>query len=171
MSDPLKNHTGPADRWPSILSSAGELLGLDLSPDADGYLHLSVDAQTAIHLQCTDDGRQLTMFGVVANASASEVAARGIELLQAQHFWTATAGATFSWQESTGELMLARVATVEPLLREGTGVQEAIALLQGFADILQSWQRQWQAGHNGLGAEATSGLHPAKPSGLIGQMV
>ena len=161
----------PADRWPSILASAGDLLGLNLSPDADGYVHLGVDALTAIHLQCTDDGRQVTMFGVVAQASASEVAARGLELLQAQHFWTATAGATFSWHEPTGELVLARAVSVEPLVRDGAGPQAAITLLQGFADLLQSWQQQWRAWQEGGPADAAPGLQQAARPGLTGLMV
>lgn len=130
--------------WPALLAEAGRVLGIDLSPDESGYLAVIVDAQCTLQLQCTEDGRQASLFCVIAELDDAALARIAPRLLAANYFWQATGGATLGHDPASGRLVLARALTIEPFLAQGSAqaAHRFVAELQAFADRAVAWQSQ-----------------------------
>lgn len=117
-----------------ILAEFGRGIGLDgLALDANGYCCLGFD-EVVVNIEWVPRSEQLMLYCHLGFAPAQAEAAWYRELLEANHFFRGTGGATLGVDPATQA-----VALVQPLALAALTPARLEAELQGFVDGAEAW--------------------------------
>jgi len=121
-----------------LMSALSEHLGgaVDLNPGEDGVVNLSVD-DMRLSLIGMDDIASVVFLGIVGAPPPEDRLEKLYKaLLEANHLFAGTGGATFSSDPETGDITLCRTLPYATL----TGESFCVALTR-FVNTLESWIR------------------------------
>ena len=143
--------------YQKLLTELGEQLGgtLDLTPDATGTVSLAVDSLRVNILGLEEIGQ------VVLSGDLGEPPPQGLErlyqaMLEAQHLFQGTGGATFSRNPEDGHLALCHAFAGD--LLDGAGLAQK---LEHFVNTLETWSKQiadYRADESEVRDEVESGM-------------
>ena len=122
-------------RFDYFLSRLGELLGVDLQYDEDGYLAFAFDNDLTFLIKHETRPDGLVLFCKIGEAPLDD-AEFCEELLASNLFWRDTGGATLSLERYSRHVILARYFP-EQLLAEFELFEEE---LRQFFDYAEKWQ-------------------------------
>ncbi len=124
--------------YQKLLTELGEQLGgkLDLTPDATGTVSLVIDSLRVDILGLEEVGQ------VVLSGDLGEAPPQGLErlyqaMLEAQHLFQGTGGATFSRNPENGHLALCHAFAGD--LLDGAGFAQK---LERFVNMLETWSNR-----------------------------
>lgn len=141
-----------------VLNQFGLRLGLaELSFDDDMHCELSFDA-LHVHVQWLDASRQILLYAPLATMDPQTHAGVAGELLDANHLYRRTLGATLSWDQASGRCLLQRLLDEASL--DTDRFEASITALVNAADYwVQRLQELQSAGQTPL-ASAVLLNHP-----------
>jgi Tir chaperone protein (CesT) family len=124
------------------LTKFGELIGLsDLAPDDQGYCLLQIDDHL-VHLQHDAETDNILTFTHFGPADIDRTQATYEALLEANHFWLQTRGATLSVQPGTGDIYLAANFPAERCGESSVAGDNFQTFLQDFVQAADDWLEQ-----------------------------
>ena len=117
-----------------LISALGERIGVDLAAE-DGSCVINVDDMVVTLMNLPDSGR-LAVYGEIGDPPPEGLEQLLSAMLEANHLFAGTAGATISRDHETGRFHLCRH---EPLAI--LNADTLAAILQSFVNTLEIWRK------------------------------
>ena len=117
-----------------LISALGERIGVDLAAE-DGSCVINVD-DMVVTLMSLPDSDRLAVYGEIGDPPPEGLEQLLSAMLEANHLFAGTAGATISRDHETGRFHLCRQ---EPLAI--LNADALAAILQSFVNTLEIWRR------------------------------
>jgi hypothetical protein len=124
-----------------LLRDFGASIGLpDLEPDNDGYCCLRIGEQVTVSLQYEPEGQDLALFAKLCRIP-QQFRFEAYEMMLAGNlFWAQTKGGTLAVEPSEGIVFLLMKEKLQAM-----DFSRFNALLQGFVEAAEDWQRRLEA--------------------------
>ena len=153
-----------------LVGEFGERIGLDLKPDENGTCALAVDGMN-ITIQDVSEAYAVGLWGRIGAPPPEGLRQLYEMMLDANHLFRATSGATISRDPESGDFYLCRLLDLRVLDSESF-----FSALEKFVNTLEVWQKVIadyrpvadEIGKKDADRAAASGLQlPAMGSGFI----
>ena len=118
-----------------LLGELGKLIGLELRLDESGSCMLAVDDMSVV-IQDVSEAFAVGFWGKIGRTPPEGQLQLCQLMLEANHLFRATAGATISRNPESGEFFLCRLLDLR-----GLDAETFISNLEKFVNVLESWQR------------------------------
>lgn len=118
-----------------LLSALGQHIGLDLTLDEAGSCALSIDEMNVM-IQDVSEAYAVGFWGKIGAPPPQWQKQLYEMMLDANHLFRATAGATISRDPESGDFYLCRLLDVRCL-----DVENFISALEKFVNTLEAWQK------------------------------
>lgn len=129
-----------------LLTAYGRIAGQPhLRFEPHGCARLVFDGRVTVDLEVDDNAGCLQVYGALGPVPAAGREALYRALLEANHFGTATRGATLAIDAAHDEVLLTRQVNLQQVT---TGIAFG-DLLNAFADTLEHWQQRYGNGQVG----------------------
>lgn len=117
-----------------LLKNLGGRLGLEMKADGDGTCELAVDDMTVV-LQNDVMAHFVGLWGDIGEPPPQGLEGLLSSMLEANHFFKGTNGATISRDADTGRFSLCRILDMRSIDGDEFFVQ-----LEGFVNTLETWR-------------------------------
>lgn len=118
-----------------LITALGERIGLKLVLDEAGACTLAVDGMSVV-IQDVSEADSVGFWGRIGAPPPEGLERLSVLMLEANHLFQATAGATISRDPESKDFFLCRVLDLRCLDAEAF-----ISALERFVNTLESWQR------------------------------
>ena len=118
-----------------LVEALGERLGITLALDSDGACSFEADG-LVVTLNSIQELSALVLTGDVGEPPPEEMAPLYKAMLEANHNFSGTAGATLSLDSATGRFSICRAMPAYAL-----DVDALYAAVEGFVDTLDAWHK------------------------------
>ena len=118
-----------------LIKSFGEHLGVELALDTDGACAIDVDG-LAVTINDLTEINSIALTGDLGEPPPENLEALYKALLEANHLFNGTAGATLSLDASTGHFALCRVMPCMTL-----DVDTFVSEVEHFVNVLETWTK------------------------------
>lgn len=143
----------------ALMKALGDNFGLELQPDGAGACAMRIDDRVDVTLRYEPNPPSLLAYAPIGELPHEDVEGVLRGLLEANHVWDGSRGAT--WSLSGDEIVLSRLFPLE-----GLEVDPLAAELAVFVDIALAGQVSVQAGNS----TATSVTAPEMPFAMAGML-
>ena len=118
-----------------LIGALGKVIGLDLRLDEAGSCTLAVDDMSVV-IQDVSEAYAVGFWGKIGMTPPEGQHQLCQLMLEANHLFRATAGATISRDPESGEFYLCRLLDLRCL-----DAETFVSSLERFVNVLESWQR------------------------------
>ena len=143
-----------------LMGEAGKALGLEIVV-LDGATQLEIDGMAVTVMEMVEL-ESVVLNGVIGAPPPQGLAALHRAMLEANHNFAGTAGATLAVDPSDGTLTLTRLASL-PLL----DAEKFLALLESFVNVLEAWRKIVADYRPDESASAPSAAAPGLDAGFL----
>ena len=121
-------------KFDELLAGLGKTLGVEL-PNGDGSCTLGVDDMT-VTMQYLDTSDLLCTYAEIGEPPPEGLEQLLSAMLNANHLFQGTDGATISRDPDTGKFFLCRCDALELL-----NVEDCAKMLERFVNVLETWRK------------------------------
>jgi len=118
-----------------LIDALGKKLGLELEVSAEGDCTLGVDDMT-LTIQHLEEVDVVAVWGKIASAPPQGQEQLYAAMLEANHLFKGTGGATISREQDSGDFFLCRVDEMKSLDSD-----QFVDRLERFVNTLEAWQK------------------------------
>lgn len=134
-----------------LIVALGERIGLKLGLDEAGACTLAVDGMSVV-IQDVPEADSVGFWGKIGAPPPEGLERLGVLMLEANHLFRATAGATISRDPESKDFFLCRILDLRCL-----DAESFISALERFVNTLESWQRLVADYRPDAGSDGTKG--------------